>query len=226
MPQPLSRVNPSAALFISNDAFVDHPSFCVLLAAIVEQSSHVDSWLGGILARLLGASAEVGIAMYASLSGANAQRAALHAVAQMKLTGDDLDLFSAVMRITQRARKQRNAVVHGVWATSPDIPDALIMIPSKDYLEQTAKIAAANARLQTKDEIAPLDLNNVLVYKERDFVEIQDNVRASLANLQALFLWFCEPSALSRKRLWSEPDVQSEIARIQKDRQNNQEARQ
>lgn len=220
MPQPLSRVKSNASLFISNNSFADFPDLAALLASIVEQSAHIDSWHGAILSEMLGASAEIGIAMYGSLSGAQAQRDVLAAVAQEKLSGDTLDLFAVVMKIAGSARKMRNAVVHGVWATSPDIPDGLVMIPGADYTAAQAKMSAAKA--QNKEPIKALDDDRIYVYKLSDFRHVEQRVRESLSYSQHFFLSLADPAGQSHLRLWNEPEIAQEISRIQKGRQNTQ----
>jgi hypothetical protein len=53
---------------------------------------------------------------------------ALSAAAEIKLQQEFKDVFQAVMTLVRRVAKDRNKLAHWCWATSQEMPDALLLV--------------------------------------------------------------------------------------------------
>jgi len=222
MPQPLYKVSPRAAFYISHTPSRDRLKCALLIADVISAGSYLEVWLGAVLARILGTSAETGIAMYMSISNAAAQRAVITAAATSLLKGEDLDLFMAMLQVASKARGKRNTIAHAIWACSPDLPDSLLLIPPPVYLKSHSKAAAEELPLYQGGGI---DFKDIYVYKESDLSEIVAQATRSINNLQS-FDFYLHPDQTEpehdrlRKTLCAEPDIQRELLRIQRGRKS------
>jgi hypothetical protein len=87
-------------------------------------------------------------------------------------------LFEAVLTLVRRARAKRAKLAHWLWAISPDIDDALLLIDpdgAMDYHTALAEHLAKHPQhmdfIEAKD-VPPLDLKTVFIYREKEFQEI------------------------------------------------------
>lgn len=156
--------------------------------------------------------------MYMALTSTAAQRDVVNAAAKSVLKGDDLDLFSCVLQLASRAISARNNIAHGIWGVSPDIPDALLLIPPSIVLESHGKTEAGLTY--------PLDMSAIQVYKKLDFEEVITRISLARNNLELFWMALAtnEPAQWrdqSRQRLCNEPDVQRELSRIAKGRKSS-----
>ena len=140
MPQPLTRVKKlTKGRRSSPFLLMGKPEFALRIMGVIEAWSHTEIAMGRILANCLRAESSAGIAMYLSLSGGPARRAALQAAAERKLPKKKLALFNLVMKAIKPVRDRRNDFVHGVWWHSDEMPDALLWTSGDINLEKYEK---------------------------------------------------------------------------------------
>ncbi len=214
MPQPLPKVKRHASFVISSSLGTDRPILAPYIVDVIATWASVEVWLGSCLARVLGASAETGIAMFTALNSGTAQRDVIRAVARSELKGDDLTLFLAVLNVALDTAKPRNIIAHGVWALSPQIPEGVLLIPPRTYLDWQGKEVAGKGE-------GHIDTSTVLVYKEKDFQEIVQRIITARNNLQLLWMYLDQRATpklreRSRTQLMGQPQIQENIRR-QKD---------
>lgn len=130
-PQPLSKVNPSANYEFGTGTFYSFPHLASVVAEVIALGSMADHHWSYILAYLLKADPQAGMAMYEALSGAEARRSALTAAARVRLNPDDFQLFQAVGLATAHSRRLRNDFAHHVRGKSKDIAESLLLIDPK-----------------------------------------------------------------------------------------------
>jgi hypothetical protein len=124
MPQPIKNGLPP---LYSPEAIDSRPELAVHIAKISAMWSEIETLVGLLLSHILGAHAEVGVAMYLALSGAASQRAALEGAATAQLKEPELiDVLALIEKISKR-QKERNNIVHGMWGIHPDYPNDLIL---------------------------------------------------------------------------------------------------
>jgi hypothetical protein len=128
MPQPLSRVRPSAPRRGGPGVMLERATLSAYVMGVISCWSHTEVSLGRILAACLHA-------MYLSLSGAEARRSVLSAAAQTSLSEDHAALFALVMKALKPIRERRNDFAHGIWSIADVLPDALLWEAGDDQLE-------------------------------------------------------------------------------------------
>ena len=118
-----------------------------------------------ILGALLKANTDAAVAVFLSLRNSKTRRDALNAAADAMLKGEERDTFGAVFLFAGTVEKERNALAHGIWGYSADIPDAVLWTPldaHAHFLIQTYKRDAA--RTHTSDPHTDLK-RAMFVYK-------------------------------------------------------------
>jgi hypothetical protein len=99
--------------------------------------------------------------------------------AEVKLDEIELARFRDLLKKFSSIRRERNNVVHGVWAVSEEAPNSLILTNSKSFL-----ILTGATQTDFKPESQELkhfgklmqDMDTNLEYKERDFVELEARI--------------------------------------------------
>ncbi len=178
-PQPLSSIGKKRKINIVADpaALEWQPAFGQLVAHIISLWSAIEANLGVCLSRMLKTNARTGIAMYMALNSANARNSVLRAAAKSSLPQDKLIIFEAILRVISKSGAQRHKLAHWLWAFSPEIKDAVLLIDPEAMLNHSVNLIEYVSSLpkdqpMNLEEMPDLDLDKVLVYKERDFHEI------------------------------------------------------
>src|SRR6185312_13652813 len=111
-----------------HEAILERPALAAHIGAIATLWTVIEEGWGMILADMLQADAEVGMALYLSLSGSAAQVATLRAAAEyaLKDEGDRTD-FGDLLRGEKSPAAERNRIVHGRWGILPSRDDVLIL---------------------------------------------------------------------------------------------------
>jgi hypothetical protein len=125
------------------------PQHAEWLGHIVTLASSIDSNLGYLLAYLSRSSASVAIPMFHAVVSADAQRAMLMAAAEQQLAGAELEEFRELMEDFRTRARERNRLVHNIWAWSPQHPGKALWCHAKDYSRMPLRFAA----LQNSDEL-------------------------------------------------------------------------
>ena len=171
MPQPLSRVHPSPNVEVYPSA-IANSRFASSAMRVIACWSHIEGDLGSLLARMLKSDIATGVAMYQALTSSDAKRAALAAAAAQALPEWQQILLQAVQKATRSSRDQRNDFAHGAWGIAAEIPDSVLLMPSKIVVERNVSMRQSH-NVDGASVIIPtgLDHSQVMVYKERDFDE-------------------------------------------------------
>jgi hypothetical protein len=232
MPQPLSRVAPKSGMTIASDALAQRPQLATLMAEVISAWSYTEAILGNFLAKMLGVSAPVGIAMYSALDTFRPQMRALDAAANTAFPAEDKELYSATMTVIRRAAKGRHTFAHNVWGICNDLPDALLLVEASALWEWTPKYTewAEGIRNDTQLTIpvAPFvnefDNSRVFVYQAEDFLEAISRIRkaAYYVTLLAQLLPSVPAVAVAiRHLLCNEPEIRSALERNSRSRTSN-----
>jgi hypothetical protein len=178
-PQPLSNVRSNAKAQVSQKALELRPALAPYIAGIIAKWALIEAGIGTMLSFILEAEFAATAAMLSTLRSASAQIDAVAAAGRAKLAGRDLDLFEAVIIIARSAAKKRNAVAHHIWAYSDELPDALLLVEPQAYANIYVNV---HTRMATKIFDGPLKMHppaeRVLVYREKDFIEIIEELHA------------------------------------------------
>jgi len=182
-PQPLSSVKSDARIIPNPGVLRAQPTLAPLIADVISLWSHIEANLATVLARMLVASAQAGMAMYQAVRSPNAQFDMLKALARETLAPAQLPIFEAAMRLVRRFGRQRDRIAHWLWAYSPDLPDALLLIDPNRAAEYHASLAehlmqfphpagTVNTAPVNATQFPALNPAIVLVYRDKDFQEV------------------------------------------------------
>lgn len=138
--------------------------------------------LGATLARLIGADAEVALAMYESMQNPRARRDALLAAARVVLTEAECKTFAAVQKRVQGTIDERNRFAHWIWAHDTETDDCLYFIDPR--VRQHFERNFVKLLETGEGEIGPVDA--VLIYEQSDLQEVIDRLTSALALVSKL----------------------------------------
>jgi hypothetical protein len=135
-PQPLSRVRPKAKALPGPEALYTHrPNLAPLAMAVIAHWSEIEVKNASMLAFVLRAEAAPTMAMIQAIRSASAQMDVIEAAGSVKLTGQHLEIFKAIIRLARKAAKKRHPIAHHVWAFSMEMVDAILLVEPSAYLE-------------------------------------------------------------------------------------------
>lgn len=174
-----------------------HPDLAVKVAKIVAEWSTLESALSRIFIAMLGSDPVPGAAMYASLTAAASQKAALKAVAHTALPTEQRNLFEVLLGLYNTAQKERNKVVHWIWGYGTNLKDALILADPSCFISHKAQ----SIRFENEGKtITPdFDFGKVYVYRAHDFDQLSKQIE-NLMGYLSLFLVVIAPSKEDRRR--------------------------
>jgi hypothetical protein len=118
--------------------------------------SKVESFLLQLFVQLLGGNGALAAEVFLSLQGQAAKSAAIRAAATSVLRErqQELKILNAILAIAATNEKDRNKLAHWTWGDSPSLPDALLLVDPRVFIQ---------------DEI---DRSSVYVYVAHDFERI------------------------------------------------------
>ena len=151
MPQPLSRVVPSATFEIGNVGLATlrrRPKLAIAAMECIASWSHVERFLLGTYVQLAGGEEADAAAVYLAMETSTAKSEAIRVLSERKLSPDHRALMQAIIRVSKACQKERDKLAHWSWGTSPELPEALLLADPR--------ILNANP-------------NNIYVYRANDF---------------------------------------------------------
>ena len=112
-----------------------------------------------ILAHLIGAKAPAAMAVFHHLRRSVSQREAVMEAAQMVLGAAELELLTALLNVHKSIEAERNALAHGYFGATDDLPDDILWLSTNDYVALKGAISIrgrraviASSRLERRDE--------------------------------------------------------------------------
>jgi hypothetical protein len=173
--------------------------------------------LGLALGAILKASSEPATALFLSIKTSRAQRDALESVARILLMDEDLRDYDALISACASVEKQRNALAHGIFGISDQIPDGLLWSDLQDHANFL--IRAYQAEYEGKmlaDPHAQLR-EDMFIYRKKDL----EKLVADLREVQkAAFFFHCQHQPRTPKIRNYRPDfralslIKQELARM------------
>ena len=140
MPQPLRKAFPKFKGPLHDDGASYRADLAQHAMRLVTDWTNLDVILSRVFVCMLGSNPKPGALIFNALSGTNAKRDALGAVARHALTPEQHKLLMAIMSIYGKVSKQRNRVVHDVWRWSPELPDVVLLCDPADFMLHHATV--------------------------------------------------------------------------------------
>jgi hypothetical protein len=170
----LSRVRPKAKALPGAETLYSHrPRLAPLAMAVIAHWSEIEAKTAAMLAFVLRAEAAPTMAMLQAIRSASAQMDMIQAAGSVKLAGQQLEIFEATIRLARNAAKKRHPIAHHIWAFSMEMVDAILLVEPSAYLEMFVTLSAS-----TSAAMVGLDNKRAMVYRERDFHEIIEEMKA------------------------------------------------
>jgi hypothetical protein len=116
MPQPLSRVAPTATLLIANAGMrpltTHNPKLGLMAMEAIISWSNVETFLLDLYVQLLGGVQEMAVIAYLALEQQSAKTAVIQAIAKEKLSEENQKLLNAILAVSKTAQKGRDKLAH------------------------------------------------------------------------------------------------------------------
>lgn len=194
MPQPLSKHGPLKSLSIGNNS--DSPSrhrpeLALLAMQVIAEWSILESFMAGLLVKMLGANPGPAAAMYSSLTGGAAQRAAFRAIADVSINDESVrNVFEATLSTYSSLSVQRNKIVHWTWGHSDDIPDGVLLANPRAMMEYQLEMKVDTDALMAGGEFDSnknrIPINDIFIYKKVDFEKLSESINALIRQIMEL----------------------------------------
>lgn len=226
MPQPLSMVKKDAEIF--TEATELPPELCVQIVRTISAWSHIDQIIASMLAGFLEADFAVAAAMFRALSSDEAKRAAVIGAAK-EARPDKRDIVQAVLNATKTYRGIRHKFAHHIWATSPDVPKAMILIDPKAIIEsdfalhEKARRGELHPKATKEGDVIRLDFpqfptpdrSKMMVYKLKELQDIANDAFACVHTYKLLNRVCGKfPDDEAQQELLSVPPIQQEFEHL------------
>lgn len=139
MPQPLSKLlKPKVALGFEAELPLDKPELCARAMNIVALWSLVDRATSTIVVSITPGKAAPIASLFLGSNADSPKKAIRDALAASMLTDDELTAFKALMVKYETCYKLRNPLAHWVLGRCIQVPDAIIAINPKTYVQINA----------------------------------------------------------------------------------------
>ena len=203
MPQPLSRVDPDAAVIVGNAGdrpLERHLALAAVALEAIASWSNVEAFLLRLFIQLLGGNESLATSVYMALEGQSAKTKAINAAATSALQArkNELGILEAILSIAKTNEKDRNKLAYWTWGDSPKLPDALLLVDPRATLGE-------------------LDRSHIYVYREQDFRSIiQANDRLCGFGLSLTFVLrdhVANRDGRLVEKLMCEPEIAERLAR-------------
>lgn len=175
MPQPLSAVRKDATsnIFAAGGApFLQYPDLAQLVMTAIFRHSQLEASMLHLFVDIMGGNKSVAAALYLSLEARNAKANAIEAASKTILKETQHAVLMAIIRRSKSCQKKRDALAHGLWGVSRDVPDALILLDAKSSV------------LLDSTELH----NHVYVYRKKDLVDIAEETQEVIGMLMTFRL--------------------------------------
>ena len=158
---------------------------------VIADCAKLDIEVGMLFVQMLGEAPKSGAAIFVSLIGTTARRAAMSAVAGVALQDDERELFDALQLRYAAAQRKRNPMAHWVWGYVESWPERILLADPTRSIRNSALYEQFNptgVREETVPDF-PYSADGVLVYSREDFLRIRREI-SELKGLYARFSLF------------------------------------
>ena len=163
---------------IGADVLGKRPELELLIAKCLMAWPMAEAEMATLLAQLLGVSKtnEAVLAVYQSLRRSTAQYAAISEAANIVITEPkDRELLDLILNVHKSIEAERNALTHGHFGTYSLLPDGIIWMNNKTYVDTRTQAELIDPSLG-RDFIERM-YSSVSIYKARDFEMIFTDIK-------------------------------------------------
>jgi hypothetical protein len=133
---------------------------------------HVEAEMTTLLGQLLGVDSEPALAVFQSLRRSTAKSDALSQAAKKALKEPaDALLFNAILNVHKSVEAERNALAHGHFGYSKNLPDGILWMNTADYLASRVRTGVRGETRYYEKDIKAL-LASMSAYRADDLKKI------------------------------------------------------
>lgn len=111
------------------DRIAQRPELAVKISQIANAWAVLEAHVGTCLGVLMRAEPKAAIAMLSKVQTATAKSQAIRELGKAVLSDAELEQLKDLLKRFEAIGKRRNAVVHGMWGTTPEWPEHLVWAP-------------------------------------------------------------------------------------------------
>jgi hypothetical protein len=185
MPQRVHYSTESIAFDFRPEVLLERPLLAAHIAVISGLWNEIEARTGALLAALLGPEAKTAITIFVSLQNDGARRAAIDAICSLKLSPNDFLKFQTIQKAIGQRYGERNRAVHGAWGISPKFPDKLLWCDVREVMLFHVNMMdlAGPGKAAERRKLNMQQQQSLLVYGEKDFIDIETRIVAAYADL-------------------------------------------
>ena len=202
------------------------PELASLIGQCLMHWSNIELQMALLLGVLLNATNEAAVAVYLSLRASRVRQDALNAAASAVLSGNILELYSAIMDFHASVEAQRNDLAHGCFGIMDDMPEAVLWMESShvanfmlnfwNKIEHSTPTGPPIPTSQEeRDQIQQQNVNRIFVYRKNDLEKLLADIERLWRTLGSFiyFLRNAKPPEIYN-RLCDEPHVKAALEKI------------
>lgn len=231
MPQPFPKSITSFQLHLGQ-ACEERPVLALFAAKIISAWAVLESTMAMVFNSIIPGDPTLAASIFGAIRNPNAQRDAFGALADRVLTDEEeRDILDGLLRRYTGAGKSRDVVAHHLWATIPEIPDAILMTDPKSMAGSHVLLQGSTATGTFSNEKAMeminLLRNSVSVWKVQDFVDCHDRITRTTVMATSFMIMMPNPQRPSRdekarQQLLSDPEIGEHVRRCAQNRKKSQ----
>jgi hypothetical protein len=169
-----------------------------MIGQVMASWSHAEASLLHLFVTLMGGKDEIAADVFLALESQSAKTSAISAAAKRRPEPEQ-ELLRAILAIAKGNQKRRDAIAHGAWGFSADLPDALL-------LSDTRTVARGRHGFE-----------GTYVYTRADFESLM-NSNYKLASFGRILEWIMMDHVANREgklyaELCAEPEIQEKLNR-------------
>jgi hypothetical protein len=209
---PIVQRNPGGQVDVGTNALEKRPELEILIAHCLMAWPPAEAEMALLLAQLLGVSeSEAALAVFQSLRRSSAQRDAIAEAARVTLGADSRELLDAILSAHKIVETDRNDLTHGHFGIYSNLPDGIIWMGTKDYIDFKARMELAQAVFTNETKLALY--SNTYVYKKPDLERIFSAIKEIASIWHDFILYLRAQSPLQRAGLYRQLCDRKPIAR-------------
>jgi hypothetical protein len=214
--QPYFRVSPNTPgtnLAVGTSILGSRPKLELLIGQCVMAWPPIETEMALILAHLIGAKDSAALAVFHHLRRSSSQREAIMEAAQVVLDAATLELLTAFLNVHKSIETQRNALAHGYFGTTDDLPDDLLWLSTNDYAALKTTITLKGAVSSLNPESKDL-MNKFFVYRDSDLQSVLDDIRWMGGRWYQLLDYLRRKDGELYRRLCDQPRIAQELVKL------------
>ncbi|MGO9025847.1 MAG: hypothetical protein ACLQIQ_16355 [Beijerinckiaceae bacterium] len=197
----------------------DRPECALIVARCVATWSYIETQLAVLLASLLHIDFKPAAAIFLAIQNSRTQQQVLRAAAEVVLNEQDFELLEALMNTVASVEKERNDLVHGVYAGSMLIERGIAWASQKDYVGHTVTVWASNYQNMSSEAL----MSKTFIYEPEDLETVASKLEWLHDMISSIRGYYGSDNDVWRseryRQLSAEPLLAAELSRMRADRE-------